>query len=114
MGRFVAPSVARSVVFPAIHNMSHAPPSPRKTRSRARHHNGAMKVGVPIGLGVSPIGSPALGASHSFVDAGESKKLASPRHKITEDQLQRLEELYQANTHPSRDAKETLAREIGM
>ena len=41
-------------------------------------------------------------------------KSRSQRAKISEYQLQRLEELYQANTHPSRGAKETLAQEIDM
>ncbi|KAI1789807.1 hypothetical protein LXA43DRAFT_1096056 [Ganoderma leucocontextum] len=37
-----------------------------------------------------------------------------PRHKITDYQLHRLEELYRADTHPSRGAKEALAAEVGM
>ena len=41
-------------------------------------------------------------------------KSRSQRAKISEYQLQRLEELYQAKTHPSRGAKETLAQEIDM
>lgn len=37
-----------------------------------------------------------------------------PRHKMTDSQLQKLEELYQANTHPSREAKEQLGKDVGM
>ena len=37
-----------------------------------------------------------------------------PRHKMTDYQLQRLEELYRADTHPTRSAKEALAMEVGM
>ena len=33
---------------------------------------------------------------------------------MTDYQLQRLEELYRADTHPSRGAKEALAAEVGM
>ncbi|PIL31748.1 transcription factor [Ganoderma sinense ZZ0214-1] len=37
-----------------------------------------------------------------------------PRHKMTDYQLRRLEELYRADTHPTRSAKEALATEVGM
>ena len=37
-----------------------------------------------------------------------------PRHRMTDLQLERLEALYQQDTHPSREQKQALGDEVGM
>ena len=37
-----------------------------------------------------------------------------PRHRMTDLQLERLEALYQQDTHPTRDQKQALGEEVGM
>ena len=110
------------------------PPSPRKTRSQSRSASGSSRDAadapavttshVPIEAGhghdcvveFKPPVTPKIrsGEQLSGAAAAETPSRPSPRHKFTAGQLRRLEELYQANTHPSKDAKDTLAREIGM
>ena len=110
------------------------PPSPRKTRSQSRSASGSSRD-APDAPGVTPSHVPIkAGHDHHCVvefkppvtpknrsgeqlsgaAIGETSSRPSPRHKFTVSQLRRLEELYQANTHPSKDAKDSLAREIGM
>ncbi len=43
--------------------------------------------------------------------SGKTKK---SRHRMTNQQLDRLEALYQKSTHPSRHAKQELGDEVGM
>ncbi|KAI0830513.1 hypothetical protein BC628DRAFT_1416058 [Trametes gibbosa] len=96
--------------------------SPRKTRSVSRRlsdtalhsveHRSPLPAQGPF-LAINRI--PVMNAS-SMVPVrdrqpGYEKRV---RHKMTEVQLQRLEELYRENTHPSRQAKEDIARETGM
>lgn len=37
-----------------------------------------------------------------------------PRHRMTDLQLERLEALYQQDTHPTREQKQALGEEVGM
>ncbi|KAI8990466.1 hypothetical protein BD414DRAFT_521688 [Trametes punicea] len=99
------------------------PTSPRKTRSRSRlvpgnHEDRSVDASglSQAHLGVAAIHIPVMKASSMELVSGyDSGTLGKrPRHKMTQLQLQRLEELYQKNTHPSRAAKEALAREVGM
>lgn len=101
------------------------PSSPRKTRSRATRlapSNGDVSQArtqephqhrlsetqliptIPVLKATSM--EPVVGRS----SAAEKRS----RHKMTEVQLRRLEDLYQADTHPSREAKAALATEVGM
>ena len=43
-----------------------------------------------------------------------SGKIKKSRHRMTNQQLDRLEALYQKSTHPSRQAKQELGDEVGM
>ncbi|KAI0673336.1 hypothetical protein C8Q78DRAFT_618265 [Trametes maxima] len=96
--------------------------SPRKTRSRSRLVSGHYEHGYSPIDAASP--TPASGvhtpvpvmkaSSMQPVPGHRSGAEKRARHKMTDAQLQRLEELYQLNTHPSREAKEDLAREVGM
>jgi hypothetical protein len=43
-----------------------------------------------------------------------SEKDKKPRHRMTDKQLERLEALYQQDTHPTRDQKQALGDEVGM
>ncbi|KIP02089.1 hypothetical protein PHLGIDRAFT_310816 [Phlebiopsis gigantea 11061_1 CR5-6] len=43
-----------------------------------------------------------------------SDKEKKPRHRMTDEQLERLEVLYQLDTHPTREQKQALADEVGM
>ncbi|KAI0361405.1 homeobox-domain-containing protein [Trametes cingulata] len=103
------------------------PSSPRKTRSHSRLVSGSYGYDEAPSAGSSPIAKtvpadllgytpvPVMKASSMEPVNGQhpgAEKRA--RHKISDFQLGRLEELYQENTHPSRQAKEDLAREIGM
>ncbi|KAI0375203.1 hypothetical protein BV20DRAFT_255020 [Pilatotrama ljubarskyi] len=99
--------------------------SPRKTRSRSRLVSGSYDYEESVVDGSSAQASPAtcLGYTTIPVMKASSMEPASgehaggekrARHRINEFQLARLEELYRENTHPSRQAKEDLAREIGM
>ncbi|KAH9857977.1 hypothetical protein C2E23DRAFT_899542 [Lenzites betulinus] len=101
------------------------PPSPRKTRSASRRVSGNYdgedcspvpahwQDSFPPHLAVTPV--PVMKASSMEPVRGYhpgNEKRA--RHKMTDIQLRRLEELYRENTHPSRAAKEDIARETGM
>ncbi|KAL1951492.1 hypothetical protein VTO73DRAFT_641 [Trametes versicolor] len=98
------------------------PPSPRKTRSCSRLVSASYD---PDSAPDSPLlASPAhLALTSVPVMKAESMEPARgyqpgsekrARHKMTEPQLQRLEALYRANTHPDRQAKEDVAKETGM
>ena len=43
-----------------------------------------------------------------------SDKEKKPRHRMTDVQLERLEALYQQDTHPTREQKQALGDEVGM
>ncbi|KAI0347800.1 homeobox-domain-containing protein [Trametopsis cervina] len=43
-----------------------------------------------------------------------SDKGKKPRHRMTDRQLEQLEALYQRDTHPTREQKQTLGDEVGM
>ena len=43
-----------------------------------------------------------------------SDKDKKPRHRMTDLQLERLEVLYQLDTHPTREQKQALGDEVGM
>ena len=102
-------------------------PSPRRTRSTSRSRVASDNSDIPRRTRSSSRQS--LSDTHAIsaisnipimkVTSMETQRVPSSagrraRHKMTDYQLQRLEELYQADTHPSQDAKETLAREVGM
>ena len=90
--------------------------SPRKTRSQSRAARRADDAQAPrhskreSATTTHRLLSVILVGPHG-VDERERPR---PRLKIAAVQRQRLEELYEATTHPSTDAKESLAREIGM
>lgn len=98
------------------------PPSPRKTRSCSRLVSASYDpdsapdsplLASPAHLAVTAV--PVMKAESMEPARGYqpgSEKRA--RHKMTEPQLQRLEALYRANTHPDRQAKEDVAKETGM
>ncbi|RPD55931.1 homeobox-domain-containing protein, partial [Lentinus tigrinus ALCF2SS1-6] len=92
-------------------------PSPRKTRSGSRSVS-AKAGSTPDSTEVDaqPFPNVAVMKASSMEPVFVRRALQDkrPRHKMTDHQLQRLEELYQANTHPSREEKDELAREIGM
>ncbi|KAI0785046.1 hypothetical protein C8Q75DRAFT_809588 [Abortiporus biennis] len=46
--------------------------------------------------------------------AASQHKAKKPRHRMTDRQLERLENLYQEKTHPSRQVKMDLASDVGM
>ncbi|TBU49947.1 hypothetical protein BD309DRAFT_687979 [Dichomitus squalens] len=80
-------------------------PSPRKTRSSSRHSLFDAHT-------ISAIPIMKVASMETYASPPSVSKRA--RHKVTDYQLQRLEELYQADSHPSRGTKEALAREVGM
>lgn len=43
-----------------------------------------------------------------------SDKDKKPRHRMTDKQLERLEALYDQDTHPTREEKQALGDEVGM
>lgn len=43
-----------------------------------------------------------------------SDKEKKPRHRMTDKQLERLEALYQQDTHPTREQKQALGDDVGM
>ena len=91
--------------------------SPRKTRSGSRSvHAKAESTPDPTLFNLQSIPNVAVLQASSMELVASRRALPDkrPRHKMTEHQLQRLEELYQANTHPSREEKDELANEIGM
>ncbi|OSD03274.1 hypothetical protein PYCCODRAFT_256218 [Trametes coccinea BRFM310] len=100
--------------------------SPRKTRSSSRLASGTYDVDpssvypsttppMPPGhLGVGSVAVMKASSMEPVRGLGGATAGKRARHKMTDVQLQRLEELYQADTHPSRGAKEALAREVGM
>ncbi|RDX51075.1 hypothetical protein OH76DRAFT_345425 [Lentinus brumalis] len=93
------------------------PPSPRKTRSCSH----SVPAKAEAETTPFPDETPAV-PDVAVMQASSMEPVAPPhalpekrrRHKLTDQQLQRLEELYQANTHPSRDDKDALAKEIDM
>ena len=63
----------------------------------------------------------AQNASHTGQTTASSKKdhrtsgkTKKSRHRMTNQQLDRLEALYQKSTHPSRQAKQELGEQVGM
>lgn len=50
--------------------------------------------------------------SQRKADAANADK--KPRHRMTEKQLERLETLYDQDTHPTREQKQALGEEVGM
>ncbi|KAI0778383.1 hypothetical protein BD413DRAFT_630767 [Trametes elegans] len=106
--------------------------SPRKTRSRSRLVSAAGDDShdhyTSVSTNASPTPAQSMFGAHLAIPSVPVLKAASmepapgaqrgaekrARHKMTDVQLQRLEELYQADTHPSREAKNDLARELGM
>ncbi|KAI0328155.1 hypothetical protein GY45DRAFT_1215456, partial [Cubamyces sp. BRFM 1775] len=95
------------------------PSSPRKTRSHSRlvsgeHADHGSTPGSPSGhLALTPV--PVMKASSMEPVRGHpSGAEKRARHKMTDFQLQKLEALYQEDTHPSRAAKEKVAQEVGM
>lgn len=92
-------------------------PSPRKTRASSRSVPAkAESTPDPTLFDLQPIPTVAVMQASSMEPVAHRRALPEkrPRHKMTEHQLQRLEELYQANTHPSREEKDELAKKIGM
>ncbi|TBU34712.1 hypothetical protein BD311DRAFT_773763 [Dichomitus squalens] len=79
--------------------------SPRRTRSSSRHSLFDAHT-------ISAIPIMKVTSMEPYASSPSVSKRA--RHKVTDYQLQRLEELYQADSHPSRGTKEALAREVGM
>ncbi|KAJ3555423.1 hypothetical protein NM688_g2586 [Phlebia brevispora] len=59
----------------------------------------------------SKIALKAISRAASKPDVVPDKK---PRHRMTDRQLERLEALYQQDTHPSREQKQALGEEVGM
>ncbi|TFY52339.1 hypothetical protein EVJ58_g10073 [Rhodofomes roseus] len=51
--------------------------------------------------------------TENVFEAGNMKE-KKPRHRITRHQLDRLEALYEENTHPSRQVKQSLANDVGL
>ncbi|CDO72977.1 hypothetical protein BN946_scf185007.g31 [Trametes cinnabarina] len=97
---------------------SDMPSSPRKSRSSSRLASAAYdedslgaSPATPYGVSSVPVMKASSMEPVRGRPAGDGKR---SRHKMTDLQLQRLEELYQADTHPSRAAKEALAAEIGI
>ncbi|KAJ8468386.1 hypothetical protein ONZ51_g9677 [Trametes cubensis] len=95
------------------------PSSPRKTRSHSRlvsgeHADHGSIPGSPSGdFALTPV--PVMKAvSMEPVHGHPSGAGKRARHKMTDFQLQKLEALYREDTHPSRTAKEAVAREVGM
>lgn len=101
------------------------PSSPRKTRSRSRLVSASYDpdyspktsspAQTPFRENAAMPSVPVMKATSMEVVQGNhpgSEKRA--RHKMTELQLQMLEGLYRVNTHPSRQAKEEVAKETGM
>ncbi|KAM5533969.1 hypothetical protein V8D89_012394 [Ganoderma adspersum] len=98
-------------------------PSPRRTRSRSRiasdnpdHPGRRTRSRTVSRLSLhDTLPDPDM---HILKPIPAQETLAfvekRPRHKMTDYQLQRLEELYRADTHPTRSAKEALAMEVGM
>nr|VWO94372.1 Homeobox domain-containing protein [Ganoderma boninense] len=98
-------------------------PSPRRTRSRSRiisddsgHPGRRTRSRTVSQLSVHDTQPEPDMHILKPMHAQEALTLVEkrPRHKMTEYQLKRLEELYRADTHPTRSAKEALAIEVGM
>ncbi|KAI0652051.1 hypothetical protein C8Q79DRAFT_1005283 [Trametes meyenii] len=100
------------------HSAMPSPTSPRKTRSRSRLVSGHYEHGYSDTDVLSPASPAAVSvmkaSSMQPVPGRRSGAEKRARHKMTDAQLQRLEHLYKLNTHPSREAKEDLAKEVGM
>lgn len=60
---------------------------------------------------------PKAGESSDAGPTGTSMLAASekrPRHRMTDLQLQHLENLFAESTHPSRETKQALGKELGL
>ncbi len=98
-------------------------PSPRRTRSRSRfasdnsgHPRRRTRSRTVSRLSLHDTQPDPDVHILKAISAQETPTFVEkrPRHKMSDYQLQRLEELYRADTHPSRGAKEALAAEVGM
>ncbi|KAI0719987.1 hypothetical protein C8T65DRAFT_755015 [Cerioporus squamosus] len=93
------------------------PLSPRKTRSGSRSMPAKAEMDsspFPDDVALVPTVAVMQASSMEPISSRQALPEKRRRHKLTEQQLQRLEELYQENTHPSREEKDSLAKEIDM
>ena len=87
-------------------------PPTRTTRSFRRlsdAEDSPSPVRRPANSKIAPK-APSRGTSKSGAPYAEKK----PRHRMTDKQLERLETLYQLDTHPTREQKQALGEEVGM
>lgn len=89
-------------------------PPTRATRSaRALTENQEPSVRPSAG-DVSRAHSRPTSNRSSRTSTPYSDRDKKPRHRMTDKQLERLEELYQQDTHPSRELKQALGEQVGM
>jgi len=61
-----------------------------------------------------PFVDPPRHLAASKTTGTQLSKSKKPRHRMTDRQLEQLEILYQQKSHPSRQAKQELATDVGM
>ena len=86
-------------------------PPTRTTRS-ARRLSDAQESSPARRLPNSKIAPKPVARSVSRSETSYADK--KPRHRMTDKQLERLEALYQQDTHPTREQKQALGEEVGM
>lgn len=87
-------------------------PPARATRSSraADSHEPALANVKNLARPTASKRSSRTGTPYSDRDYKDKK----PRHRMTDSQLERLEVLYQLDTHPTREQKQALGEEVGM
>ena len=90
-------------------------PPARATRSTRAAGLEEPSVREPAGHG-GKVKSQSRSTSNRSSRTGTpySDKDKKPRHRMTDKQLERLEALYQLDTHPTREQKQALGEEVGM
>ena len=85
---------------------------PQTRTTRAVHTINAENIKASVNASQSSVqpSSNRLSRTGSTMSDKEKK----PRHRMTDMQLERLEALYQQDTHPTREQKQALGDEVGM
>ncbi|KAI0095083.1 homeobox domain-containing protein [Irpex rosettiformis] len=65
-------------------------------------------------LDIVPFSQSAASCRSSRTGTPASDRGKKPRHRMTDKQLERLEALYQEDTHPTRERKQALGDDVGM
>lgn len=88
-------------------------PPTRATRSSRAADLEETEAQQPVGRGAKTQSRPTSSRS-SRTGTPYSDKDKKPRHRMTDKQLERLEMLYELDTHPTREQKQALGDEVGM